>query len=111
MNRAKWSMYVSASESRLLSLGTGTTSHRRVTSTLLGGSRLLTPISFKYASLENDTSEACWSFHPKRPTARAPLASRTGTRTDSPQIAPPVLLHCDEAILRIVWSAMDSMKP
>src|SRR5882724_11540801 len=59
MKRAKWSMSVSPSESRLLSLGSGTTSHRRVTSTLLGGSRLLTPISFKYASLEKETSEAC----------------------------------------------------
>src|SRR2546429_2970460 len=53
-----------------LSLGSGTTSQSRVKSTLLGARRLLMPISFKYASLEKDRSEACWSFQPKRPTDR-----------------------------------------
>src|SRR6266478_10212143 len=60
MNRAKWSMSFKPSESAVWSLGSGTTSQRRVTSTLLGGRRLLMPISFKYASLENESSEACW---------------------------------------------------
>src|SRR5258708_5354882 len=111
MNRAKWSMSLRPAESGVLSLGSGMTSQRRVTSTLLGGKRLLMPISFKYASLENESSEACWFFHPKRPTASAPLASRTGTRTVSPQMRPPVFEHCEDARLRSVWSAMDSMKP
>src|SRR5436309_11266074 len=93
MKRAKWSMSLRPSESGVLSLGSGMTSQRRVTSTLLGGKRLLMPISFKYASLENESSEACWFFHPKRPTASAPLASSTGTRTVSPQMRPPVLEH------------------
>src|SRR5690348_12710720 len=48
MKRAKWSMSFRPSESGVLSLGSGTTSHKRVTSTLLGGKRLLMPISFKY---------------------------------------------------------------
>src|SRR5690348_9442347 len=47
MKRAKWSISLSPSESGVLSLGSGTTSQRRVTSTLLGGRRLLIPISFK----------------------------------------------------------------
>src|SRR5713226_2360925 len=111
MKRAKWSMSVKPAESGVLSLGSGITSQSRVTSTLLGGKRLLMPISFKYASLENERSEACWSFQPKRPTASAPFASRTGTRTDSPQMRPPVVEHWDEARLRSVWSAMDSMNP
>src|SRR5207248_6747896 len=70
MNRAKWSTSFKPSESGVLSLGSGTTSHNRVTSTLLGGKRLLMPISFRYASLENESSEACWSFHPKRSEER-----------------------------------------
>ena len=111
MNRAKWSTSFKPSESGVLSLGSGTTSHNRVTSTLLGGKRLLMPISFRYASLENESSEACWSFHPKRPTASAPLASNTATLTASPQMAPPVLAHCAEARLRSVWSDTDSMNP
>src|SRR5258708_29922953 len=111
MNRAKRSMSCKPWESVVLLLGSGITSQILVTSTLLGGKRLLTPISFKYASLENERSEACWFFHPKRPTARAPLASRTGTRTVSPQMRPPVFEHCEDARLRSVWSAMDSMKP
>src|SRR5229473_4665969 len=47
MNRAKWSTSSKPSESGVLSLGSETTSHSRVTSTLLGGRRLLMPISFK----------------------------------------------------------------
>src|SRR5882724_9249287 len=40
MKRAKRSMSLSPSESAVLSLGSGTTSQMRVTSTLLGGKRL-----------------------------------------------------------------------
>src|ERR1700747_2175306 len=47
MKRGKGAMSFSPSESGVLSLGSGMTSQRRVTSTLLGGRRLLIPISFK----------------------------------------------------------------
>src|SRR6267142_6033153 len=47
MNRAKRSMSCKPSESVALLLGSGITSQILVTSTLLGGNRLLTPISFK----------------------------------------------------------------
>src|SRR5216684_4932186 len=47
MNRAKRSMSCKPWESVVLLLGSGITSQILVTSTLLGGKRLLTPISFK----------------------------------------------------------------
>src|SRR5258706_7234132 len=47
MNRAKRSMSCKPSESVVALLGSGITSQILVTSTLLGGKRLLTPISFK----------------------------------------------------------------
>src|SRR5258708_2773175 len=37
------------------------------------------PISFRYASDENESRLACWFFHPNRPPRTAPLASSTGT--------------------------------
>src|SRR5260370_8916358 len=51
MNRAKRSMSCKPWESGVLLLGSGITSHILVTSPLLGANRLLTPTSFKKASL------------------------------------------------------------
>src|SRR5262245_30227716 len=40
--------------------------------------RLVTPVSFRYASDEKDSRLACWFFHPNRPTRLAPGDSSTG---------------------------------
>src|SRR5262249_4008533 len=41
--------------------------------------RFVIPISFRYASDENESRLACWFFQPKRPTRLLPGASSTGT--------------------------------
>src|SRR5262252_9206193 len=53
-------------------------------------SRLVIPISFKYASPANDSRLAFWFFHPKRPARTDPGDSRTGTWISCPRIAPPL---------------------
>src|SRR5215510_12017155 len=52
----------------------------------VGCSGLVIPISFKYASAENDNRLACWSFQPKRPARVAPGCSKTATLITCPRM-------------------------
>src|SRR5438093_1153251 len=72
---------------------------------------LVIPISFRYASEENDTRLACWFFHPNRPTRTAPLASSTGTWITWPAIRPPLCPGWALAIATIVFELIASTKP
>src|SRR5262245_18185452 len=51
--------------------------------------RLVIPISFRYASDENDSRLACWFFQPKRPTlvTLELFASRIGTSITVPRMS------------------------
>src|SRR5690348_9741479 len=65
MNRAKRSTSASPSGPGL-SLGSAAALQMVVTSS--GNNDVVIPISFKYASPENESRLACWFFHPNRPT-------------------------------------------
>ena len=69
------------------------------------------PISFRYASAENESRLACWFFQPKRATRLVPPASVTGTLITLPQIAPFVRRHCWSASWRSAFDGIASMNP
>ncbi len=107
-NRANLSMSDSPSGPGL-SLGSVTVLQTLVTSS--GNSVLVMPISFRYASPENDSTLACWSFQPNRPTPVIPGDSTTGTNSAWPWILPWVRRRWSLAIWSNVASETASTSP
>jgi len=58
----------------------------------------VTPISFRYASAEKESTLACSDFQPKRPMATVPGDSSTGTCIGVPQTPRSGWLHCQRAM-------------
>ena len=77
----------------------------------VSSSRLVIPISFRYASAANDSRLACWFFQPKRPPRTLPGASSTGTWMNWPRIWPLLCPGCALAIAIRVFELIASTKP